>query len=121
MCHVYINVNVMRREDFFMEKHRKTDDAGVQKRWMIVTDNEGRIVAERLFRKDWIDYHIAHAIMIEQLELPDPELAKQLRWYSAGEPMRQIYEKLLQKDPDQMYVTITALGRQNFVREESPV
>ena len=59
MCHVYINVNVMRREDFFMEKHRKTDDAGVQKRWMIVTDNEGRIVAERLFRKDWIDYHRA--------------------------------------------------------------
>ena len=79
MCHVYRNVNVIRREDFFMEKHRKTDDAGVQKRWMIVTDNEGRIVAERLFRKDWIDYHIAHAIMIEQLELPDPELAKQLR------------------------------------------
>ena len=42
-----------------MEKHRKTDDTGVQKRWMIVTDNEGRIVAERLFRKDWIDYHRA--------------------------------------------------------------
>ena len=89
-----------------METHRKTDDAGVQKRWMIVTDSEGRIVAERLFRKDWIDYHIAHAIMFEQLELPDPELAKQLRWYSAKEPMRQIYEKILQEDPNQAYVTI---------------
>ena len=80
-----------------MEKHRKTDDAGVQKRWMIVTDSEGRIVAERLFRKDWIDYHIAHAMMVEQLELPDPELAKQLRWYSAKEHLQQAYEKILQE------------------------
>lgn len=104
-----------------MEKYRKTDDAGVQKRWMIVTDSEGRIIAERLFRKDWVDYHIAHAIMIERLELPDLELAKQLRWYSAKEQMRQVYEKILQEDPDQVYVTITELGTQNFVREESPV
>lgn len=104
-----------------MEKHRKTDDTGVQKRWMIVTDSEERIVAERLFRKDWIDYHIAHAMMIEQLELPDLELAKQLRWYSAQEAMRQVYEKILREDPGQMYVTIGVLGIQNFVREERPV
>lgn len=121
MCHVYINVNVMRREDFFMEKHRMRDDAGVQKRWMIVTDNEGRIVAERLFRKDWMDYHIAHAMMIEQLELTDLELAKQLRWYSDQEPMRQAYEKILHEKTNQAYVTIRALGIHNFVREEAPV
>lgn len=104
-----------------MEKHRIRDDTGVQKRWMIVTDSEERIVAERLFRKDWIDYHIAHAMMIEQLELTDLELAKQLRWYSAKEPMRQAYEKILQENPDQAYVTIRALGIHNFVREETPV
>lgn len=104
-----------------MEQHRITDDAGVQKRWMIVADNEGKIVAERLFYKDWIDYHIAPAMMLEQLELPDLELAKKLRWYSAEEYVRQAYEKILREDPDQVYVTIGEIGRKNFVREESPV
>ena len=91
------------------------------KRWLVAVGPKGMIFAEEYASpKDVMLGIVAGKMACELQEKLGCEI-EYFEWYSAEEEIGKKYHEILTENPEKVYLTITELGVQNFLREKDIV